>query len=48
MAEILEIEYEALDLTPLVKYRDHWPSIVNMMVKFDSVGGAKCLHQFQF
>jgi hypothetical protein len=45
MAGILKLEYEALGLTALVKYRDYLSNIVNTMMKFGSVGGGKCLHQ---
>jgi hypothetical protein len=47
MAGILKMEYDALDLNLLAKYtyRDHWPSIVNTVIKFSSVGGGKCLYQ---
>jgi hypothetical protein len=45
MAGILKREYDAMDLNPLAKYRDHWLSIVNTMIKFGSVGGGKCLYQ---
>jgi len=47
MAGIVKMEYDALDLNPLAKYRDHWPSIVNTMINFGSVGGGKCLHQLR-